>query len=143
MKFAKLPAFLQGPAAPYFDSFSDEEKCSSRLLTESLNFCFSPAVNREQFYQQFEEQTFLPVKDPALFLWCLRDNLERAEPHLSTTTTDALLCRQFMKGLPQSVSLGKNKVLGVIWDNKRDILEFNLVKHYVTYLAREHPLRRV
>ena len=69
VKLVKLPAFLQGPAAPYSDSFLDEEKSSLRLLTESLSRCFSPALDREQFYRQFEEQTLWPGEDRSLFLW--------------------------------------------------------------------------
>ena len=97
--------FLQGPAASYFDSFSEEEKGSFAVLTDSLSRCFSPAVDREHYYRQFEEQTLRPGEDPTLFMWRLKDMLHRAEPDLSDTATDAMLRRQFLKGLPQSVRL--------------------------------------
>ena len=104
VKLVKLPAFLQGPAASYFDS-SEEEKGSFAVLTDSLSRCFSPAVDREHYYRQFEEQTLRPGEDPALFMWRLKDMLHRAEPDLSDTAKDAMLRRQFLKGLPQSVRL--------------------------------------
>ena len=112
VKLVKLPAFLQGPAAPYSDSFLDEEKSSLRLLTESLSRCFSPAVDREQFYRQFEEQTLWPGEDRSLFLWWLRDILQRARPDLSNTATDVLLRNQCVKGLPQSIRL---RLLGLFY----------------------------
>ena len=104
-KLIKLPAFLQGPAASYFDSFTAEEKSTYAKLTESLLHSFSPTAEREQFYSQFDEQTLRPGEDPALFQWRLKELLERAEPDLSDTAKDALLRRQFMKGLPQNIRL--------------------------------------
>ena len=104
-KLVKLPAFLQGPAASYFDSFTADAKSTYAKLTDNLLQSFSPAAEREQFYFQFDEQTLRPGEDPALFLWRLKELLERAEPDLSDTAKDALLRRQFMKGLPQNIRL--------------------------------------
>ena len=104
-KLGKLPAFLQGPAASYFDSFSTAVKSTYADLTDNLLQSFSPSAEREQFYLQFDEQTLRPGEDPALCLWRLRELLERAEPDLSDTAIDALLRRQFMKGLPQDLRL--------------------------------------
>lgn len=48
-KLAKLPAFLQGPAASHFDSFADDEENSFAQLTVSLSHCFLPVFGREPF----------------------------------------------------------------------------------------------
>eukprot|EP00795_Rhopilema_esculentum_P011176 gene11176-biopygen2777 len=66
-RLCKLPAFLQGPAASYFES--------------------------------------LDAEDPTLYLWRLKDALHLAEPDLSEDAFDALLRRQFFKGLPNVVQL--------------------------------------
>ena len=97
---AKLPAFLHGPAAVFFDSLGEDEKATLPTLLASLQSCFNPAVNREKFYQAFDVQALRPSKDPSLYLWCLKDLLRNAEPDLSDDAFNASLGRQFMKGLP-------------------------------------------
>ena len=96
----KLPAFLHGPAAVYFDSLAEEEKDTLPHLLASLQQCFTPAADREKFYQDFEQQALRTSEDPSLYLWLLKDLLRHAEPDLSADTFNALLRRQFMKGLP-------------------------------------------
>ena len=102
---AMLPAFLQGPAATYYESLPPEGKDTFAHLSEHLLACFSPLVDREHHYRQFEEMTLQPSEDPTLFLWRMKDCLRRAEPDLSESTSDALLCRQFMRALPSELKL--------------------------------------
>ena len=104
-RLAKLPAFLQDPAATYFESLTDEQKATHDGLIEGLKVCFSPAVDSERHYRAFESTTLRPSEDPALFLWHLKTTLHKAEPTLSDTASDALLRRQFMKALPSAVKL--------------------------------------
>ena len=85
-KLVKLPAFLQGLDASYFDSFTADAKSTYAKF-------------------QFDEQTLRPGEDPALFQSRLKELLERAEPDLSDTAKDALLRCQFIKGLPQNIRL--------------------------------------
>jgi len=104
-KLVKLPAFLQGLDASYFDSFTADAKSTYDKFTDHLLQSFSLAAEREQYYFQFDEQTLRPGEDPTLFLWRLKELLERAEPDLSDTAKDALLRCQFIKGLPQNIRL--------------------------------------
>ena len=104
-RLAKLPAFLHGPAAMYFDSLAATDKDTLPHLLDSLTKCFTPMANREQFYREFEQQALRPTEDPSLYLWRLKDLLRRAEPDLSADAFDALLRRQFMKGLPLTLRI--------------------------------------
>ena len=104
-RLAKLPAFLHGPAAVYFNSLADAEKDSLPHLLDSLKKCFTPSANREKIYLEFEQQALWPTEDPSLYLWRLKDLLRRAEPDLSADAFDALLRRQFMTGLPLTLRI--------------------------------------
>ncbi len=95
----KRPAFLQGTAATYFDSLPNDDKVSLDRLVTSLKRCFSPTADREHHYREFEEQSLRPAEDPNLFLWGLK------ESDLLLTAFDALLRRQFLKGLPSDMQL--------------------------------------
>ena len=104
-KLIKFPAFLQGPACLLLWFLLRRRKgflCSANRQPKPQ---FSPSADREHYYRQFEEQTLRPGKDPALFMWRLKDMLHRAELDLSDIAADALFRRQFLKGLPQSVRL--------------------------------------
>ena len=101
----KLPAFLQGPAATYFDSLSTAQRGTYAALVSNLKSCFAPSVDRELYYQQFEDTVLRPSEDPKLFLWRLKECLHNAEPSLSDTAFDALLRRQFMKAMPHDWKL--------------------------------------
>ena len=46
-----------------------------------------------------------PDEDPALFQWELEELLSKADPELSNDGRQALLARQFMKGLPADLRL--------------------------------------
>ena len=100
-----LPAFLQGPAATYFESLTEDQKATYDALVASLNDCFCPDVNRERYYREFEDATLRPSEDPTLFLWRLKESLRNAEPTLSNSAFDALLRRQFMKAMPSSLTV--------------------------------------
>eukprot|EP00794_Sanderia_malayensis_P019298 gene19298-biopygen16178 len=101
----KLPAFLDGPAATYYETLSDGDKTSLDSLVASLHKCFCPPTDRERYYREFEDHRLRPAEDPTLFLWRLKGSLRNAEPDLSAPAFDALLCRQFFKGLPEELQL--------------------------------------
>ena len=100
-----LPAFLRGPAAAYFHALPDEVKGSYRNLKEQLLASFCPAVDRERNFATFEHPLLRPDEDPTIFLWNLKDLLSKADPSLSDATREALLSRQFMRGLPEGMRL--------------------------------------
>ena len=104
-QLVKLPAFLQGPAASYYDSLAAADKASLGALTASLKQCFSPAVDQENFYREFEDSRLRPAEDPNLFLWRLKELLRNAEPSLTPSAFNALLRRQFMRGIPSDLRL--------------------------------------
>ena len=104
-RLAKLPAFLNSPAAAYFDSLTEEEKDTLPTLLASLRRCFVPIADREKFYREFDQLALRPSEDPSLFLWRLKELLRNAEPDLSDDAFDALLRRQFMKGLPFQIRM--------------------------------------
>ena len=100
-----MPAFLDGTAAAYFESLVDGEKDTLAHLLTSLTRCFTPAVAREKFYRDFDQEALRPSEDPLLYLWRLKDLLRNAEPDLSDKAFDALLRRKFMKGLPFNIRM--------------------------------------
>ena len=104
-RLVKLPAFLQGPAAAYYEALPAASKDTIAHLTENLTACFSPITDRERHYRMFDEMALRPSEDPTLLLWRLKDTLRKAEPDLSDTAFDALLRRQFMKALPSDLQL--------------------------------------
>ena len=104
-RLVKLPAFLQGPAATYFESLPADQKDTFDSLTLNLLACFSPLVHHECHYREFENMTRWPSEDPTLFLWTLKECLGSAAPDLSASAFDAHLHRQFMKALPSSIKL--------------------------------------
>ena len=104
-RLIRLPAFLKGPAATFYESLAEESKDTYAHLTESLRTCFKPSVNRESYYEEFYSQALRPSENPSLFLWRLQELLRTAEPDLSDDTFNALLRRQFMHGLPRDLKL--------------------------------------
>ncbi len=104
-RFKKLPAFLRGQASSYYFSLADDEKDTFKNLTESLRKLLCPLVAREQFFADFELRSLRPHEDPSLFLWDLRQILDKADPEMADEAKTALLSRQFMKGLPGEVRL--------------------------------------
>ena len=46
-RLTKLPAFLQCPAATYYESLTAAQRGTYDALENSLKGCFSPAVDRE------------------------------------------------------------------------------------------------
>eukprot|EP00794_Sanderia_malayensis_P002386 gene2386-biopygen1273 len=105
IRLLKLPAFLSGPAATYFDSLAADEKDTLPHLLASLQRCFTPAIDHEKFYRDFDTQVLRPAEDPSLYLWRLKDLLRNAEPDLSEGAFEALLRRQFMKGLTHHIRM--------------------------------------
>ena len=104
-KLQEMPAFLRGHAASYFHSLEPAHKDTYAHLTTALRTFFSPSVAQEQHYSKFEQRTLRPNEDPSLFLWDLGQILENADPTLTDEAKEALLSRQFMKGLPQAMRI--------------------------------------
>ena len=100
-----LPAFLRGPAATYFHALPNEAKDSYQHLKESLQACFCPIVDRERNFSEFESRRLKPGEDPTIFLWNLKELLSKADPSLQENAREALLSRQFMRGLPEGMRL--------------------------------------
>ena len=74
-------------------------------LAKNLTQVLCPAVDREKFFSDFEERILRPNEDPSLFLWELKNILTKVDPTLEESARTALLSRQFMKGLPNSLRL--------------------------------------
>ena len=104
-KLAVLPAFLRGPAATYYHALADDKKNTYANLTKSLREALCPAVDREKHFAAFEQRILRPQEDPSLFLWDLTDTPTKADPALKDDARDALLSRQFMRGLPADLRL--------------------------------------
>ena len=104
-KLAILPAFLRGPAASHYYSLTGDQRDTFASLVEHLRAALCPAVDREKYFAAFEQRFLRPQEDPSLFLWDLKDTLLKANPDLAEDARDALLSRQFMKGLPPDLRL--------------------------------------
>jgi len=95
-----LHAFLRRQAASYFHMLKDVKKDSYAHLISALHKCSCPKVAREQHYHELEQCVLRPNEEPSLFLWDLRQLLDRGDPDLTEDAKTALLSRQFTKGLP-------------------------------------------
>lgn len=104
-KLSKLPAFLRGQAASYFHALADDQKDTFAHLTAALRNVFCPLVAREQHYRDFEQRSLRPHEDPSLFLWDLGQILDKADPTLTADAKEALLSRQFIRGLPPTLRI--------------------------------------
>ena len=102
-KLAKLPAFLRGYAASHYFLFEDEQKDTYDHLIINLKAALCPQVNREVFYREFEDRLLRHKEDPAIYLWSLQEILRKADPDLDAEAFDALLSRQFMRGIPEQM----------------------------------------
>ena len=104
-KLRKLTAFLRGPATAYFHSLADVQKDTYAHLVKFLRDRLCPVVDRERFYAEVESRHLRPNEDPSLFLGALEDILSKADPDLSDAAKQALLGRQFLRGLPNEIKL--------------------------------------
>ena len=98
-KLVKLPAFLRGPALAYYNTLTVAQKNNYGNLTANLKGLLCPLVARAQYFQEFEHRLLRPEEDPALYLHDLQQMLLKADPNLDDSARNALLARQFMKGL--------------------------------------------
>ena len=64
-----------------------------------------PKVARERYFSEFDGRSLRPGEDPSLYLYELTNLLFKANPDLSDDAKNALLARQFMKGLPADTRL--------------------------------------
>ena len=67
--------------------------------------CTCPTAQRENFYAEFEARTLRPGDDPAVYKWDLEQKLLKADPFLDDQAKEALLLRQFMRGLPRNLKI--------------------------------------
>ena len=100
-RLRKLPAFLRGRASTYFYALTTEQKADYATLKTSLQASLCPQAEREKNYRLFESRCLRPGEDPSVFRWELEEILRVAEPTLTTAQMEALIARQFMRGLPQ------------------------------------------
>ena len=100
-----MPAFLRSVAATHFYALSSDQKDSYDTLVRNLKAGLCPAVCREMFYADFSDRFLHDKEDPTVFLQSLRELLEKVYPNLSIDAKEALLARQFLKGLPLSMRL--------------------------------------
>eukprot|EP00794_Sanderia_malayensis_P004981 gene4981-biopygen4043 len=104
-RLAILPAYLRGPAATYYYSLAAAQKNTYAALTTHLRDALCPAVDREKYFAEFERRFLRPHEDPSLFLWELQELLTKVDPEMANEAREALVGRQFMKGLPSDIRL--------------------------------------
>ena len=102
-KLQKLPAFLRGIAATHFHALDEDQKDTFEHLVANLQSALCPDVAREIYFREFEGRVLRDHEDPSLFLYSLQELLKKADSTLSDTATEALLSRQFMKGLADTM----------------------------------------
>ncbi|XP_028407562.1 uncharacterized protein LOC114530181 [Dendronephthya gigantea] len=102
-KIKKLPAFLRGRAATHFYTIPDEERSTYAAATKKLKEALCPPVERENNYVKFEARMLRVGEDPSIYKWELEQLLEKADPTLGDEAKSALLSRQFMRGLPNTI----------------------------------------
>lgn len=107
-KILKLPAFLRGKAASHFYAIPVEKRATYKDAVAELKKSLCPAAQREKFYSDFENRPLRSGEDPAVYKWELENLLAKADPELSDDAKTALVQRQFMKGLPNTI---KHKLL--------------------------------
>lgn len=101
----KLPAFLRGPAASHFYAIPEDNRKTFEDAIKGLTEAMCPHAQRENFYQQFESRLLRQGEDPAVYKWELEQTLKKADPSLNEHAKEALLSRQFMRGLPKEMKI--------------------------------------
>ena len=104
-KLRKLPAFLRGQASSFYHTLAAADTDTYAHLTSSLRRLLCPKVARERYFSEFDGRSLRPGEDPSLYLYELTELLFKADPDLSDDAKNALLARQFMKGLPADTRL--------------------------------------
>lgn len=104
-KIKKLPAFLRGPAASHFYAIAETDRRTYKDAAKMLVSAMCPTAQRENFYAEFEARVLRPGEDPAVYKWDLEQKLLKADPLLDNHAKNALLSRQFMRGLPQNIKI--------------------------------------
>ena len=104
-KIKKLPAFFRGPAASHFYAIPADDRKTYKDAVKMLIGAMCPTAQRENFYAEFEARTLRPGEDPAVYKWDLEQKLLKADPLLDGQAKEALLLRQFMRGLPRNLKI--------------------------------------
>ena len=99
-KIKKLPAFFRGPAASHFYAIPADRK-TYKDAVKMLIGAMCPTAQREAV----EARTLRPGEDPAVYKWDLEQKLLKANPLLDGQAKEALLLRQFMRGLPRNLKM--------------------------------------
>jgi len=100
-----LLAFLRGPTTTYFHALPDEVKESYQSSKEQLLASFCPDAECEKNFAKFEQRLLQPDDDPTIFLWNMKDFLSKDDSSLNDAAREALLSRQFIRGLPEGMRL--------------------------------------
>ncbi len=130
-KIKKLPAFLRGRAATHFYAIPAGERETYDAATKKLKEALCPAVERENYYVKFEARKLRVGEDPSIYKWELEQLLEKADPTLAEEAKSALLCRQFMRGLPSAIR-------GRLLDHNPTPSLAEMLSFVRRYLAVEH-----
>lgn len=104
-KIKKLPAFLRGQAASHFYAISEDSRKTYADAVKKLTEAMCPKENRETFFAKFEARSLRPGEDPSVYRWELEQILLKAEAEMSGEAKEALLTRQFMRGLPKALKI--------------------------------------
>jgi hypothetical protein len=104
-KIKKLPAFLRGPAASHFYAIPPDDRKTYKDAVKMLIGAMCPTAQRENYYAEFEARTLRPGEDPTVYKWDLEQKLLKADPLLDDQAKEALLLRQFMRGLPRNLKI--------------------------------------
>ena len=104
-KIKKLPAFLRGPAASHFHAIPADDRKTYKDAAKMLISAMCPTAQRENFYSEFEARMLRPGEDPAVYKWDLEQILLKADPLLDDQAKEALIVRQFMRGLPRNIKI--------------------------------------
>ncbi len=104
-KIKKLSAFLRGPAASHFYAIPVDDRKTYKDAAKLLIAAMCPTAQRESFYSEFEARMLRPGEDPAVYKWDLEQKLLKADPLLDDQAKEALLLRQFMRGLPRNIKI--------------------------------------
>ena len=101
----ELPVFLRGNAASHFYAIP---VATYKDAVAELKKSLCPAAHCENFCSKFENRPPRSCGDPAVYKWELENLVAKADPELSNDAKTALIQRQFMKGLPDTI---KHKLL--------------------------------
>ena len=105
-KLHKLPAYLNGTAAEYYDLLTAPERETYVSLISSLCRVLIPNMYREYYQNQFYSRIYCPDEDP---------RLRKADSELDATAQDALDIRQFLTCLKADYRTAQRPCCKILW----------------------------